>query len=130
MNLAEQRAVFTAVRDWHGEIPWRIAALATNRSVRTLRAYAYGERRAPVEVIGAIRMLLDAEAAWHEHVGREERNRLDHIEDALGRQLQRYVAATVAMCQSCEPDAVCRQADCPLRAVSPLPLVVSRRRAA
>lgn len=34
--------------------------------------------------------------------------------------------AVDAMCRSCEPNGLCRTADCPLRAASPLPLAVSR----
>lgn len=38
--------------------------------------------------------------------------------DPEGRQ-----SAIEAMCRSCEPDGVCRQAKCPLRRYSPLPFV-------
>ena len=39
-----------------------------------------------------------------------------------------HIAAVDAFCKSCEPELVCRTADCPLRIVSPLPL--ARRRTA
>jgi hypothetical protein len=35
------------------------------------------------------------------------------------RRAERLSAAVVAMCLACEPEGVCRTADCPLRAVSP-----------
>lgn len=35
-------------------------------------------------------------------------------------QLNEHLAAVEAMCRSCEPDGICRTADCALRAVSPL----------
>lgn len=39
------------------------------------------------------------------------------------RRAERLAAAVAAMCRSCEPEGVCRTADCPLRDVSPLRLV-------
>lgn len=36
-----------------------------------------------------------------------------------------YQEATDAMCRSCEPEGLCRTAECPLRTVSPLPLVAN-----
>jgi hypothetical protein len=39
------------------------------------------------------------------------------------RRAARLVAAIEAMCRSCEPEGMCRTADCPLRPVSPLPCV-------
>lgn len=41
----------------------------------------------------------------------------------VARRLSEHQAAVAAFCQSCEPDGLCRQADCPLRPVSPLPCV-------
>lgn len=44
------------------------------------------------------------------------------------RRLQDHRAAVEAMCMSCEPEGMCHQDDCPLRTVSPLPLMVDHRR--
>lgn len=43
--------------------------------------------------------------------------------DTLARQLEVYRQAIDGYCRSCEPEGLCRTADCPLRDVSPLPLV-------
>jgi transcriptional regulator with XRE-family HTH domain len=36
------------------------------------------------------------------------------------RRAERLANAVAAMCRSCEPEGICRQPSCPLRAVSPL----------
>ena len=43
-------------------------------------------------------------------------------------RLRRHQAAVAAFCRGCEPEGTCRDARCPLRIVSPLPL--ARRRVA
>lgn len=46
------------------------------------------------------------------------------VTTGLKRRLATFAGAVDAMCRSCEPEGQCRTADCPLRAVSPLPLRV------
>lgn len=41
------------------------------------------------------------------------------------RRTRRYVAAVDAFCRGCEPEGLCRDVDCALRPVSPLPLARS-----
>lgn len=48
----------------------------------------------------------------------------------LERKLQIHRDAAAAMCAQCEPEGACRTADCPLRLISPLPLVEDREPAA
>jgi transcriptional regulator with XRE-family HTH domain len=48
--------------------------------------------------------------------------------DTWQRIAKRLQGRVDAMCRSCEPDGLCRQADCELRGVSPLP--IDRRAAA
>lgn len=43
------------------------------------------------------------------------------------RALARHRAAVAAMCAGCEPEGACRDAECALRPVSPLPLLELRR---
>ena len=43
-------------------------------------------------------------------------------------RLADHQKAVAAMCRTCSPDGICRVADCPLRAVSPFPLVVKEAR--
>jgi hypothetical protein len=43
--------------------------------------------------------------------------------DLWARRARKLAKAVGAMCRGCEPEGACRQADCPLRPVSPLPLV-------
>jgi hypothetical protein len=50
------------------------------------------------------------------------RKALTERESALIRSRSGLLAAIDAMCLSCEPEGICRTAECPLRAVSPLPL--------
>ena len=47
--------------------------------------------------------------------------------DQQGRLLADHRLAVEAMCRSCEPEGRCRDAACPLRAVSPLPLLTVER---
>lgn len=49
-----------------------------------------------------------------------------HSSVRLERELALYRPAVAAMCQQCEPSGACRTADCPLRIVSPFPLVLER----
>jgi transcriptional regulator with XRE-family HTH domain len=42
--------------------------------------------------------------------------------DQQGRVLEDHRTAVAAMCAACEPEGRCRDGDCPLRSVSPLPL--------
>jgi transcriptional regulator with XRE-family HTH domain len=44
----------------------------------------------------------------------------------MERQLDQHRVAVAAMCGECEPSGACRTPDCPLRLVSPLPLVEIR----
>lgn len=39
------------------------------------------------------------------------------------RKLRAYESAVLATCNACEPDGYCREIECPLRPVSPLPLM-------
>lgn len=41
----------------------------------------------------------------------------------MRRKVERYDAAVVAFCRSCEPLGVCRNEDCELRTISPLPFI-------
>lgn len=41
-------------------------------------------------------------------------------------QLEAHLTAVEAMCRSCEPEGLCRNEECPLRSVSPLPYVPMR----
>jgi len=41
-------------------------------------------------------------------------------------RLAEHQQAVAAFCLGCEPEGICRTADCPLRAVSPLPFVAMR----
>lgn len=66
-------------------------------------------------------------AALDEYV-RSDSKRLARI-DRSARQLAVANAAVAAFCAGCEPEGVCRTADCPLRALSPLPLAVSAKQA-
>jgi hypothetical protein len=54
-------------------------------------------------------------------VERRERN---------GRELAVYRTAVERMCHACEPDGLCRMAECELRNVSPFPLADERARVA
>lgn len=60
------------------------------------------------------------ETALARYVGRESRRAVRR--DRLSATLDATRALIDAMCRSCEPDGVCRTADCPLRPASPLPL--------
>jgi plasmid maintenance system antidote protein VapI len=44
------------------------------------------------------------------------------LETIARRRVARYQDAVEAFCRQCAPDLVCRRSECPLRAVSPLPL--------
>lgn len=46
--------------------------------------------------------------------------------DAAIRRLALFTGAVGAMCRECQPDGACVTPDCPLRSVSPLPLVLAR----
>lgn len=50
------------------------------------------------------------------------------VEMAILEELNGARSAIDAFCRSCEPEGVCRQAECPLRMMSPLPLVTARAR--
>jgi len=52
--------------------------------------------------------------------------RRDH--DVMFRELEFFKASVRAFCVRCEPELVCQDAECPLREVSPLPLVELPRR--
>lgn len=59
----------------------------------------------------------------------DSRARAFAAEEALAEtdvELNRTRMAVMAMCRECEPEGACRIADCPLRPVSPLPLVAVR----
>lgn len=49
-----------------------------------------------------------------------------HSSVRLERELAKYRPAVERMCRECEPAGACRTADCALRIVSPLPLVLER----
>lgn len=44
------------------------------------------------------------------------------------REIGTFKTAIAAMCDSCEPEGTCRQIDCPLRCVSPLPFMTEEAR--
>lgn len=46
--------------------------------------------------------------------------------DGQERRLRAVVAGVEAMCRACEPEGLCRTAECPLRAFSPLPTASER----
>ena len=63
------------------------------------------------------------------HRGMDGRKRASMAEDVSRRAMTELSAFKIAingMCTSCEPDGVCRTPDCPLRNVSPLPLLAGR----
>lgn len=54
--------------------------------------------------------------------GRRERVRDKRLLKAHNLIVQ-YRESVAAYCRGCEPDGICREAECPLRSVSPLPFV-------
>lgn len=62
-----------------------------------------------------------------QHVADKMRQGVDHrvTSEAAVRRLKLHQQAIGAMCRSCQPDGECRDATCPLRVVSPLPLAQS-----
>lgn len=62
-----------------------------------------------------------------QHVAEKQRSgrKTRQAADGAIRRLQLVQGAVDAMCRSCEPEGRCRTGDCPLRAVSPLPLVMA-----
>jgi hypothetical protein len=71
------------------------------------QSYGVGHAHARRKTLGGAEAVLHMEAAQG-RAAAEERD-----------ELRRAVAA---FCDSCEPEGVCRQPNCPLRVVSPLPL--------
>ncbi len=106
-----------------------LAAL-THRRPRSVRAYLYGERAIPPDVVAAVQGVkqmvesgtrLTAPTMQEFESAKAEWDRT--FWQAAGRVssiVHRYESAVLAMCRECEPDSeTCRQADCPLRPVSP-----------
>lgn len=64
------------------------------------------------------------------NVGQKKRGNRDTRQAAVRaeRHLGLHREAVTAMCAACEPSGACRTSDCPLRIVSPLPLVEHRER--
>jgi transcriptional regulator with XRE-family HTH domain len=64
------------------------------------------------------------EAAQKKRVGLSTAHRADVAERSLAaaeRTLDEFRSAVATMCLECEPEGFCRQSECPLRPVSPLP---------
>lgn len=68
---------------------------------------------------------LCQKVAGKRNAGADSRIRADVAEHRLAdslKELERFKDAVAGMCADCEPEGFCRNADCALRPISPLPL--------
>lgn len=71
------------------------------------------------------------QVAWNRQANSSRERRRAKYEKKTTMLLREHQQAVEAMCRSCEPvDFICRDSVCPLRGISPLPLIQLTRKAA
>lgn len=115
-------------REWFNEggSPKRFCSTACRDVDAQLRAptagFALSEAVAAAISDGTTAALPDALAVYR----RSDAHRIIR-RDLTAGELSRHIDAVAAMCAACEPAGRCRDADCPLRPVSPLRLAGEER---
>lgn len=103
-------------------------AAATGLSVRAMKAYWHGERPVPGDVAEYLATGVHPGRSDRPPVGSESPNyaevrRLRREVQMSRTELSNVLNAVDAMCRACEPELkACRDAECPLRPVSPFGL--------
>ncbi len=113
-------------------VAWDDLASRTGRSARAVKSYYYGERDVPNDVAVIVTQLLhEAEKAGLRVVEPWWIDTMDRFATIASSNVRaerdQLRGAVASFCRGCEPEGICRTADCQLRPVSPLPLITLRR---